>query len=120
MAQREKRLTTSALLLLVLLLLACITSAHAFYYLPGVAPRNYAVAEDSVPLKVNSLSSAHTVEPLWYYDLPFCRPIGGIIDAKENLGEILSGDRIENSPYEVGNYPASFLVKLRARSANAS
>ena len=40
------------------------------------------------------------MEPMMFYDLPFCRP-PAIIDAIESMGEILSGDRIENSLYEV-------------------
>ena len=40
------------------------------------------------------------MEPMFFYDAPFCRP-PQIVDAVENLGEILSGDRIENSLYEV-------------------
>ncbi|KAG0484761.1 hypothetical protein HPP92_008840 [Vanilla planifolia] len=37
--------------------------------------------------------------PFGYYSLPFCRPPDGIKDSAENLGELLMGDRIENSPY---------------------
>uniref|UniRef100_A0A804JMP0 Transmembrane 9 superfamily member n=1 Tax=Musa acuminata subsp. malaccensis TaxID=214687 RepID=A0A804JMP0_MUSAM len=37
--------------------------------------------------------------PHRYYSLPFCRPAEGIKDSAENLGELLMGDRIENSPY---------------------
>jgi transmembrane 9 superfamily protein 2/4 len=32
--------------------------------------------------------------------LPFCQP-SQIEEAAENLGEVMSGDRIENSPYEI-------------------
>lgn len=35
-----------------------------------------------------------------YYDLPFCRPTE-IINAAENLGEVLTGNKIENTPYEL-------------------
>lgn len=35
-----------------------------------------------------------------YYSLPFCRP-DKILKVNENLGEVLRGDRIENSPYQV-------------------
>ncbi|MBA0744716.1 hypothetical protein Gogos_007329 [Gossypium gossypioides] len=34
-----------------------------------------------------------------YYSLPFCKPKEGVKDGAENLGELLMGDRIENSPY---------------------
>ena len=52
-----------------------------------------------VKLKVNKLTSTKTLLPLDYYRLPFCHPTGGIQRENENLGEFLSGDRIENSPY---------------------
>jgi len=37
--------------------------------------------------------------PLDHYSLPFCAPDGGPKMDHENLGELLSGDRIETSPY---------------------
>lgn len=41
--------------------------------------------------------------PYDYYALPFCKPQDGKLHYKpENLGEILRGDRIVNTPYEVG------------------
>lgn len=39
--------------------------------------------------------------PYDYYSLQFCRPEGGVKPYAENLGEFLTGDRIENSPYEL-------------------
>lgn len=51
-------------------------------------------------MKVNQLSSIKTQLPYSYYSLPFCRP-GTIVDSAENLGEVLRGDRIENSLYVV-------------------
>ncbi|KAL8152608.1 hypothetical protein V2J09_010368 [Rumex salicifolius] len=38
--------------------------------------------------------------PFSYYSLPFCKPPEGVKDSAENLGELLMGDRIENSPYK--------------------
>jgi len=54
----------------------------------------------AVELKVNKLTSVKTQLPYDYYTLPFCRP-KVIMESAENLGEILEGDRIENSPYEI-------------------
>jgi len=51
-------------------------------------------------VKVNKLTSIKTQLPYSFYSLPFCRP-KKILDSAENLGEVLRGDRIENSPYEV-------------------
>jgi len=53
-----------------------------------------------VDLKVNKLTSVKTQLPYGYYVLPYCRP-ENIQDSVENLGEILVGDMIENSPYEI-------------------
>mmetsp|Transcript_40419 Transcript_40419/g.88382 ORF Transcript_40419/g.88382 Transcript_40419/m.88382 type:complete len:653 (+) Transcript_40419:15-1973(+) len=69
------------------------------FYLPGVAPKGYPAGGD-VELKVNKLTSAKTQLPYGYYTLPVCKP-PVIKDSVENLGEILMGDLIENSPYEI-------------------
>eukprot|EP00239_Pterosperma_sp_CCMP1384_P006602 CAMPEP_0197846788 /NCGR_PEP_ID=MMETSP1438-20131217/4352_1 /TAXON_ID=1461541 /ORGANISM="Pterosperma sp., Strain CCMP1384" /LENGTH=640 /DNA_ID=CAMNT_0043458551 /DNA_START=225 /DNA_END=2147 /DNA_ORIENTATION=+ len=71
----------------------------ASFYLPGVAPQDYA-RDDIVNLKVNKLSSTKTQLPYEYYSLPYCRP-KTIINSAENLGEVLRGDRIENSLYQL-------------------
>ncbi|MBA0703590.1 hypothetical protein Golax_015903, partial [Gossypium laxum] len=42
--------------------------------------------------------------PFSYYSLPFCKPKEGVKDSAENLGELLMGDRIENSPYKFKMY----------------
>lgn len=55
---------------------------------------------DPLMVKVNKLTSTKTQLPYSYYSLPYCRP-GKILDSAENLGEVLRGDRIENSPYVV-------------------
>lgn len=69
------------------------------FYLPGVAPHEFKKGE-KVELKVNKLTSVHTQLPYKYYSLPFCRP-EKIKDERENIGEILGGDRIETSLYEI-------------------
>lgn len=71
--------------------------SHSFY-LPGVAPVDFEKG-DLLKVKVNKLTSIKTQLPYSYYTLPFCRP-NKIVDSAENLGEVLRGDRIENSPYE--------------------
>lgn len=53
-------------------------------------------------LKVNKLSSIKNQLPYEYYSLPYCRP-EKIVQSAENLGEVLRGDRIENSLYQVRN-----------------
>lgn len=58
--------------------------------------------KDLLAVKVNQLSSIKTQLPYSYYSLPFCRP-DTIVDSAENLGEVLRGDRIENSLYVVSS-----------------
>ncbi|XP_077222413.1 transmembrane 9 superfamily member 8-like [Tasmannia lanceolata] len=67
------------------------------FYLPGVAPEDFAKGA-LLQVKVNKLSSTKTQLPYSFYSLPFCRP-EAIVDSAENLGEVLRGDRIENSPF---------------------
>jgi len=81
-----------------LCILAAIDLATAFY-LPGVAPREFQDG-DQVNLKVIRIDSVKTQLPYEYYALPFCQP-PEIINAAENLGEVLRGDRIENSIYQL-------------------
>lgn len=58
-----------------------------------------------VLVKVNKITSIKTQLPYEYYSLDYCKP--DVIDnVAENLGEVLRGDRIENSPYQ-----ARFLVQ---------
>ncbi|PAN23076.1 hypothetical protein PAHAL_4G065100 [Panicum hallii] len=85
-----------ALLLVAAAVLAGAGAARGFY-LPGVAPADFR-KKDPLAVKVNQLSSIKTQLPYSYYSLPFCRP-GTIVDSAENLGEVLRGDRIENSLY---------------------
>ncbi|CAL5048978.1 unnamed protein product [Urochloa decumbens] len=85
-----------ALLLVFAVVLAGAGAARGFY-LPGVAPADYR-KKDPLAVKVNQLSSIKTQLPYSYYSLPFCKP-GTIVDSAENLGEVLRGDRIENSLY---------------------
>lgn len=68
------------------------------FYLPGVAPQDFHKG-DLLRVKVNKLTSIKTQLPYSYYSLPYCRP-KQIFDSAENLGEVLRGDRIENSPFE--------------------
>lgn len=80
------------------LLLACLAATHSFY-LPGSVPVQYKEGE-RLSLKVNSLTSVRTHLPYPFYSLQFCRP-DRIVDQVENLGEILVGDRIQSSRFEV-------------------
>ncbi|KAL2929999.1 Transmembrane 9 superfamily member 7 [Bienertia sinuspersici] len=72
------------------------SQSHSFY-LPGVAPRDFTTG-DPLQVKVNKLSSTKTQLPYDYYYLSYCKP-KKILNSAENLGEVLRGDRIENSVY---------------------
>lgn len=69
------------------------------FYLPGSYMHTYSERE-SIWVKVNSLTSIETELPFSYYSLPYCKPQDGIKKSAENLGELLMGDQIDNSPYK--------------------
>lgn len=83
-----------------LALLSLLLHAVQGFYLPGVAPQDFK-KKDVMFLKVNKISSVRNPLPYAYYTLPYCRP-EHIVQSAENLGEVLRGDRIENSLYQVG------------------
>jgi len=83
---------------LVLVSLAT-ASCHGFY-LPGVAPQDFAQG-DLVQPRVGRVSSARTHIPFDYYDLPLCDPMPGTKDAPANLGEILTADRYHDAPFQL-------------------
>ncbi|KMZ59735.1 Transmembrane 9 superfamily protein member [Zostera marina] len=80
-------------ILIFLLVLPLVQS----FYLPGVAPRDFQKG-DTLQVKVNKLSSTKTQLPYDHYFLDYCTPVK-IQNSAENLGEVLRGDRIENSVY---------------------
>eukprot|EP01035_Chromulina_nebulosa_P017691 gene17691-23281_t len=65
----------------------------------SVSPRSYAQNEQ-IKLFVTKVTSTKTQIPYDYYALPYCRPKKANLQS-ENLGEVISGDRIENSVYKV-------------------
>mmetsp|Transcript_13029 Transcript_13029/g.24472 ORF Transcript_13029/g.24472 Transcript_13029/m.24472 type:complete len:679 (+) Transcript_13029:217-2253(+) len=86
---------------LTFFLSACLLwqSTQAFY-IPGVKPQTFQKG-DNVELKVNAITSIHTQIPKPYYRLPFCQPEGGPKMASENLGEFITGNKVQNSPYVI-------------------
>ncbi|XP_064861269.1 transmembrane 9 superfamily member 4 [Oncorhynchus nerka] len=69
------------------------------FYVPGVAPMNFH-QNSAVEIKAVKLTSSRTQLPYEYYSLPFCQP-DKVVYKAENLGEVLRGDRIVNTPYSV-------------------
>ena len=62
-------------------------------------------------MKVNKLSSTKTQLPYDYYYLNYCKP-PKIVNNAENLGEVLRGDRIENSVYTVSKMKIPIILAL--------
>ncbi|XP_068146771.1 transmembrane 9 superfamily member 4 [Drosophila tropicalis] len=86
------------LLLLLLVLLGHISDG---FYVPGVAPVEF-VQDQKIDVKAVKMTSSRTQLPYQYYSLKFCYPKNGtLIFKSENLGEVLRGDRIVNTPYEL-------------------
>ena len=79
-----------------LLLYKCTTS----FYVPGVAPVEFKKG-DSVEVKAVKMTSSKTQLPYEYYSLKFCKPNKGVFYKTENLGEVLRGDRIVNTAFDV-------------------
>ncbi|XP_020583677.1 transmembrane 9 superfamily member 7-like [Phalaenopsis equestris] len=92
----HKRIAANTVSISFILLLLLCDSSLAFY-LPGVSPRDFQNG-DELQVKVNKLSSTKTQLPYVYYFLDYCKP-SKIRNSAENLGEVLRGDRIENSVY---------------------
>lgn len=70
------------------------------FYVPGVAPVEFQ-RYSPVEVKAVKMTSSQTQLPYEYYSLQLCRPRNGTIYKSENLGEVLRGDRIVNTAYEV-------------------
>ena len=85
----------------ILLLLVALTFASVnAYYIPGVKPEEFKQGA-AVEMKVNAMTSIHTQIPKDYYRMPFCKPKNGPKMASENLGEFLTGNKIQSSPYVI-------------------
>ncbi|PQP99172.1 transmembrane 9 superfamily member 5 [Prunus yedoensis var. nudiflora] len=66
----------------------------------SASDRRYNVG-DHVPLFVNKVGPLNNPsETYQYYDLPFCYP-DPVIQKKESIGEVLNGDRLANTLYQL-------------------
>eukprot|EP00756_Hemistasia_phaeocysticola_P049632 Hpha_TRINITY_DN24157_c0_g1::TRINITY_DN24157_c0_g1_i1::g.9806::m.9806/K17086/TM9SF2_4; transmembrane 9 superfamily member 2/4 len=83
-------------------MVALAVPAAGYHYLPGMELRDYAAGEPVGPIKVNSLFSHDGIVTYDFYSLKFCTPPKNELNEfqkEEKLGEIIWGDRIENSLY---------------------
>ncbi|KAI9887311.1 MAG: hypothetical protein M1823_000905 [Watsoniomyces obsoletus] len=88
----------------------CAGSVVQSFYIPGWSIKSYK-DKAPIPLYVNKVYSDNTQLQYAYYDLPFVCPPSGRRHADSslvsghsislNLGEVLRGDRIRNSDYEL-------------------
>lgn len=74
--------------------------------------------KDQLIVRVNKLSSTKNLLPYDYYSLPFCKP-AQVKSTSENLGEVLRGDRILTSLYEVGRPPCFVATALVSGMADS-
>ncbi|XP_051150458.1 transmembrane 9 superfamily member 7-like [Andrographis paniculata] len=103
---------------LVVGLVIGVSPANGFY-LPGVAPRDFRKGE-TLEVKVNKLTSTKTQLPYDYYFLNYCTP-SKIKNRAENMGEVLRGDRIENSVYSFSmRQPESCKIACHVNLSEAS
>merc|ERR1711935_877055 len=79
-----------------LVLLGSVTS----FYVPGVAPIDFK-KDEVVEIRGVKMTSTKTQLPYEYYSLPFCQPEQGVTYQQLNLGEVLRGDRIVDTAYDV-------------------
>ncbi|TGZ59575.1 hypothetical protein CRM22_009000 [Opisthorchis felineus] len=68
--------------------------------IPGVLPNEFKVG-DPLEVRAIKLISPKTQLPYKYYELDFCAPSLIHEYLAENIGEILRGDRMVNTPYEI-------------------
>mmetsp|Transcript_1017 Transcript_1017/g.4352 ORF Transcript_1017/g.4352 Transcript_1017/m.4352 type:complete len:641 (-) Transcript_1017:1261-3183(-) len=80
-------------------LLFLATCQSALAYLPGVSPVDYEPG-NILDLKVTAMTSSETELPYDYYSLAYCKP-KKLHNENDNLGEFLSGERIEKSDYKI-------------------
>jgi len=66
-------------------------------------------SHEKVPLYANKVGPFHNpTETYQYYDYPFCQPEEGKVFKPEDLGEVIGGNRLVNTPYDLSfmrDYP---------------
>ena len=92
---------------LSILLLFTILSFGSTFYLPGLAPVNFCElnkpienCKSNVELFVNRLDSEESVIPFEYSHFDFCKADNDESPV-ENLGQVVFGERIRGSPYNI-------------------
>merc|ERR1719356_2124272 len=87
--------------MLVMTLVMCLVNVSQQFYVPGVAPQDFSDG-DKIEVRAIKMTSAHTQLPYEYYSLDLCKPDQGVlVYSSQNLGQIIRGERIVNTPYSV-------------------
>lgn len=94
---------------------ALLQFTHLFSLSSGWSEKTYANG-DKIKLQLNKITSDSTELPYSYAQLPFiCKPKTGAKHLGLNLGEVLRGDRIVDSDYELlmgKNEPCKYLCDI--------
>ncbi|XP_043510092.1 transmembrane 9 superfamily member 2 isoform X2 [Frieseomelitta varia] len=95
------------IILLWLLFVVCLIHHSLGFYLPGLAPVNYCkrgetseTCKSEIKLYVNRLNTEKYVIPYEYHHFDFC-PSDEAQSPVENLGQVVFGERIRPSPYQL-------------------
>ncbi|RCN26664.1 hypothetical protein ANCCAN_27609 [Ancylostoma caninum] len=99
-----------------------LSSFCSAFYLPGLAPVNFCEAPKSKPtcpsnvtLFVNHLDSDQSVIPYEYHSFDFC--VGSEEESPvENLGQVLFGERIRPSRYQISFLQSQSCSKVCSKS----
>jgi len=70
------------------------------FYVPGVAPTDFKEG-DAIDVRAVKMTSSQTQLPFEYYSLDFCKNKDVLTYYSENLGQILRGERIVSTPYDI-------------------
>ena len=95
--------------------LLCLAQVRGFY-LPGLAPVTYCQnaevgkCQSKISLFVNRLNSEESVIPFEYNHFDFCQASEDKKAPSENLGQVVFGERIRPSPYNI-NFNEQFKCK---------
>lgn len=87
---------------LAVLVLACAVDASIFKF-NSILPNSYATG-DPIPVMSNSLTSSSKIMKMPFYSMPWCKqPQSPVKKVKKslNIGQILSGDRLDVSNYQI-------------------
>jgi transmembrane 9 superfamily protein 2/4 len=97
------------------------------FYLPGLAPVSYCPkdgeteeCQSKIDLFVNRLTSQDSVIPFEYSAFDFCTADDGAKSPTENLGQVLFGERIRPSPYNIEFGKDETCKKLCTKSYKAA